>query len=752
MNKRNIFIFILALAVASSFRLVVPLVRQSATFDEPFKIASAYLLVKDGAFDYATWDPQIIFNPPLYKYLIALPLRLLDPEIPRPSPQMEMKGRPGYFANAFAFGYRFLHENRVPAQKLLIYSRVSSLALYIAGGILLFFLLKILFGAEPALIFMVLYFLCPNLAASAVLATNDIHAAVLAVVYTALLLLFMKKPGRLYTVLIAAAFTLGICTKVTFVLLAPLYAVALVLMFRHKKVTPRQAAIFTAYAAITCALLLEIIFQFLEPAAIIGMFNSAMHITGIKLLYYALGKYSFEGFSYYFPLAFLLKTPLPVLALLGYSLYLIYREKAYKEDAVIIIFAGILTFLITGINSRLNAGLRYILPVYPLSFMLIAAAMRYKPKMRLELAGSLLAALLVSNFLVHPHYQSYFNVLIGKNDNAYKYLVDSSLDWGENVGDLAKYLNETGSPELLLSYFGSADPASYGITYQDLGCDGLDLAQDDKRFMHVNSDNPAKEYWAVSATSLVGLNYPDHNWFAFLKDREPVKVIGSNIFIYDITGNAAIHRSIAGVYLQMGRMAQFLREGRTILARAPGDTLGMLCLSISEYGRDKAKAADILKGTALTPATLVADNALPMNAAMTYTGIMVQNKDFKSAHALITRLLDAKISPYETRLYNLNGVAYLREKDLPKAKENFEKAINNEPTYPVSYYNLGLVSEKSGNLEQSVGLYRKALAYNPKFVPALRKLRALQQQYSKNHPAPQRPEGSAIAPDSEMLQ
>jgi tetratricopeptide (TPR) repeat protein len=602
------------------------------------------------------------------------------------------------------------------------------------------------------LIFAVLYFLCPNLAASAVLATNDIHAAVFAAVYTAVLLLFVAKPGKLYAVLLGIIFAGGICSKISLVLLSPLYVLGIALLVQKKKISLKDAAIFSLYAAVSASILLWALFQFMEPSAIFQLFKTGLRVKSIKLMYYALGNYSDKGFMYFFPLSLLLKTPLPVLALMVYSVFLIFRRKAYKDNAVIIIAAGVMIFVFVGIYASANVGLRYILPAYPLAFMFIAASMRYRQNTGVLFSGLLFAALSLSNFLIHPHYQSYFNILIGKNDNAYKYFVDSNLDWGENLGNLAKYLKKEGSPELLLSYFGSASPAYYGLTYQDLGCDGLDLAQDEKRFAHVNSDKPAKEYWAVSATCLVGLNYPDHNWFSFLKDRKPVKVIGNNIFVYDITGDVLLHRNIARIYLQTGRLDHLLREGRVINAVLPGDTFGALCLSMSHYAGSKAKATDTLKSIDLSTSKLAADNALAMNSAIAYTGLMIQSKDFLSAHALLKRLLAAQVIPFNTRLYNLSGVAFLRENNLSKAKENFEKAITVDPTYASSYYNLGLAYEKSGNMDQAASFYRKALAYNPRFVPAIRKLRALQQQYSKPPPGSQRSQTPSQTPDFDMSQ
>jgi len=744
-KNRAMYIVIFAVSVLSSLRLLEPIIRQSATFDEPFKIGAAYLLAKDNCFDYDSWNVHIIFNPPLYKYLISLPLRFSNPYVPIPPPQREMKDHRGYFENAWEFGYRFVYENKVSAEKILIGARLTSLVLFMACGVLVFFLMKTIFGLESALVFSVLYFFCPNMAASAALATNDIHAAVLAAVYVAVLLAFLNKPCRKYAAIIGIAFTCGICVKASLILLAPLYILALALMLMRKRLSAYDAAEFAAFSAVSSFVLIEILFQFMEPSAIYKMFASVSNVTSIRQMYYLFGNYSMQGFLYYFPLAFLLKTPLPVLALLGFSGYVYYRERAYKNDAFIIITAGIAIFMFVALKSGLNAGMRYILPVYPLTYMFCAGIMQYRQYFRLNVTVLLLILLGISNFMIHPHYQSYFNMLIGKNEGAYKYFVDSSVDWGENLGDLANYLKQEGSPELVLSYFGSASPTYYGLTYQDLDCDGLDLAQDDKRFEHVNSDNPAKEYWAISATCLVGLNYPDHNMFGFLKSYTPLKVVGNNIFVYDITGDVTVHRNIARVYLQSGRMEHFMREGRMIHTLLPQDTLGLLSLSMSKYMRDKTESANILKEINLTPETLTADGATVMNGAMAYCGLMIQNKDYSSAHSLIARLIAANPPSLQgrTKLYNLSGVAFMRDKNFTKAKEELGNAITADPSYPVSYYNLGLVYEKLNNPEQAESMYRKALAYNPRFIPAIRKLKSMQST-PQNAKKP--------GPDSDLMQ
>ena len=66
-----------------------------------------------------------------------------------------------------------------------------------------------------------------------------------------------------------------------------------------------------------------------------------------------------------------------------------------------------------------------------------------------------------------PNYLAFFNQFVGGSRNGYRYLVDSSLDWGQDLPDLHQWLGKnlpapSGTPAYL-SYFGTGDPKFYGI-------------------------------------------------------------------------------------------------------------------------------------------------------------------------------------------------------------------------------------------------------------------------------------------------
>ena len=73
----------------------------------------------------------------------------------------------------------------------------------------------------------------------------------------------------------------------------------------------------------------------------------------------------------------------------------------------------------------------------------------------------------------YPNYLAYFNRIAGGPANGYKHLVDSSLDWGQDLPGLKRWLKEhdldsPGKTPVYLAYFGQANPAHYHIRAMEL--------------------------------------------------------------------------------------------------------------------------------------------------------------------------------------------------------------------------------------------------------------------------------------------
>ncbi|MCZ7668397.1 MAG: hypothetical protein M5U34_14995 [Chloroflexi bacterium] len=69
-----------------------------------------------------------------------------------------------------------------------------------------------------------------------------------------------------------------------------------------------------------------------------------------------------------------------------------------------------------------------------------------------------MTALFFVTLWISPHFLSYFNRLAGGPDNGWRALVDSNIDWGQDLGSLKLWLDENGVETVWLSYFGEGRP------------------------------------------------------------------------------------------------------------------------------------------------------------------------------------------------------------------------------------------------------------------------------------------------------
>ena len=181
---------------------------------------------------------------------------------------------------------------------------------------------------------------------------------------------------------------------------------------------------------------------------------------------------------------------------------------------------------------------------------------------------ALLLGYFITPIRIFPHYLPYFNVLAGGPENGYKLMIDSNLDWGQDLPGLKDYLEKEGNPEVILSFFGTASPERYGIKYQNF----FSYNASGRKEEHINSLNPSRELFVISANSLQCLYYPDKNIFDWLKEGKPGKVIGHTLFIYDITNDYRSHMKFGIIYLSAKLYRKAERELKRALLIKPGDS------------------------------------------------------------------------------------------------------------------------------------------------------------------------------------
>lgn len=227
-----------------------------------------------------------------------------------------------------------------------------------------------------------------------------------------------------------------------------------------------------------------------------------------------------NGSFYFFPIAFLLKTPLPLIILFAISLVTIIKKNRINLFMLIPIFS----IFASSMASTLNLGIRYILPVYPFIILLSAQIINLKFKFKNLIIAFLIIWYVLGVIKVFPHYISFFNEFAGGSNNGYKYLVDSNFDWGQGLIDLKKYQERSKINNLQLAYFGTVNPSLYDIFYERIADRSLG---DSKKI--VSLGKLSKKVIAISATCWYFCGYYKD---AGLNRRGPVEVVGGSILIF----------------------------------------------------------------------------------------------------------------------------------------------------------------------------------------------------------------------------
>jgi hypothetical protein len=245
---------------------------------------------------------------------------------------------------------------------------------------------------------------------------------------------------------------------------------------------------------------------------------------------FLLGEVHPRAVWYYFPVALLIKLPLPLLAL---PLLLALVRPAALGNWACLAAAALLAFSVT---CRVQIGVRLVLPLVVLAVVGLAAgavgagrALRdgagpgwLRGRGHRLLAGLLAAAVLgtaASAARVWPHGLCYTNELWGGVDRGYLCLSDSNYDWGQGLKDLARWQRRHGGPALDVWYFGS-DPALKRLPLRQVGLQALPAGGPDDVRGAVRG-----HYLAVSTTLLYGMpcdTEPYRRASAFLRGCRPV--------------------------------------------------------------------------------------------------------------------------------------------------------------------------------------------------------------------------------------
>ncbi len=529
--------------------------RDSVTIDEYEHLpVGLYVLYTH---DYSL-DP---INPPLVGMIAALPLL-------RSAPAFETDASWGHWG----LGYTLMRLNVGEYQEIFVRGRTMIVLLSALLGCLVFAWANRLYGWRSALVAVGLFSFSPSMLAHGHLVTLDAPGALgfAATVWAAWWLL--DRPGIARAALLGLALGVANLLKLSaFILALVIVAVVVIRIVTERgedRVPISRWLLLLIVTGLVSLFVLNAGYEFqgtLAPLSEAALAEGGMlagirdalpwlrlplplpFVDGVDMVlnvgkghepsYFLAGELSSEGWWYYHLAAFAFKTPIPLLiaGAIAMGQWIFGRRRGSREYCLFV--TVIVVFAANSLFNSLYIGVRHVLPVYPVLFIAVSplfanafqrAASTGRRSVDLAAAGCVAALLLwfaTASVLTAPRYLEYFNEAAGGRENGHELLVDSNIDWGQDLLRLKDYIDAEGITRINLAYFGRVHPAVYGIPFVPL-------------------EGPAdRGVTAVSASFLMGrpyfwyrggrLGWVKSNTYTWLQEREPVARVGS-MFIYDL--------------------------------------------------------------------------------------------------------------------------------------------------------------------------------------------------------------------------
>lgn len=612
------------LLIVLSLQLFFSVRRESQTWDEGNHIFTGYRTWTHADFGL---NPE---HPPLVKLLTTTPLLWSQPK----SPALEERF---FKEDAFLRGKEFLYQN--DADQILSRTRTAAATLTLLAALVVFFGTREMFGTGAAFIALTLLTFDPNLLAHGALITTDVGLACFMFLGVYLFYRFVKAPSALRLIMAGVAVGLVLAVKHTGLLVLPiLFLLTLCEIFREK--ISRHALKLLGSLALIAVIGWLVLWSFyglrytarpeglqlnpplteyvkgLEPYQAWPISTAARwHILPESYLYglvdvkltanyytsYVLGKVYAHGVWFYFPIAFLIKSTVGVLALFLLSLGVVVTRRLKRWREIIFLVVPVIFYLLVALTVGMNIGVRHILVVYVFLYVLIGGAAWSLIQAHRKWAyavGVLLLVHVVSSLAAFPNYIPYANELWGGPSQTHKYLTDSNSDWGQQLKSVKQYLDERGVKDCWFVYFaaGVVETDYYGIPCKPLPTlttMWLNLPIDVPRSIN----GPV----LISASNLSGVelgpgSLDPYGQFKLLK---PTAVIDRGVFVFDGTFDMPLAAAISKAQkarnlAQANQLEQALQEAREAVALAPDSIQTQLALGdiLRELGQpQQARAA-----------------------------------------------------------------------------------------------------------------------------------------------------------------
>ncbi len=547
-TEKSIIIVLLGIFVLLAYGSMM---NNSATFDEPNYITAGYSY-------WLTADFRLnAEHPPLAKLIAGFPFLFLHPlpKLNTTSPFWTNAVDPVYmFEHQWELSSEFLYESGNDAEKIIFFSRLPFLLVGILLGIYIYTWAKELYGSHAGLLALFFYSFSPNMLAYTQLVITDLILSAFFFITVYYFWCWRKEKKKKYVIFCGVFFGLANASKFSAIYLIPVFGILLgiewILQYRKnkniflqdkKQIQKDIIGIIIVFGIALFILAVTYLFVNISDYLYVVSFTVDRSVSGHHN--YLLGEYSTQGWWYYFIVVFFLKTPSALLLLFMSLLLFLGLFKNGKETSEVIVcnenchnifylnfnelvlIIPLLFYFIAFMFNHINIGIRHILPIYPFIFVFVskAVALEFEKEQTKKWWHSILVILsvwyIISTILIAPHFLAFFNEFAGGPNNGPELLLDSNIDWSQDINRMEQWINKNNlrNTTIFYSVF-TPEPSGYrALQRKAVSC------------------TPHPGIFILSVNNLYDLAQKRQGCFNWFREREPTEKIGYSIFVYNIT-------------------------------------------------------------------------------------------------------------------------------------------------------------------------------------------------------------------------
>jgi hypothetical protein len=153
-----------------------------------------------------------------------------------------------------------------------------------------------------------------------------------------------------------------------------------------------------------------------------------------------------------------------------------------------------------------------------------------------------------SSLAYFPHSVSYFNELVGGPRNGFRHLLDSNIEWGQDLELVRRWAlaNPQARPLYVAAYY-TIDPSNLGVPSSGFPPSGPHIDPD--RYVRPDEKllGPAPGWFAVGVAALMADSHPDRGnpvdpgvpYCGYFQHFQPVGRFGYSMYLYHLTPESA---------------------------------------------------------------------------------------------------------------------------------------------------------------------------------------------------------------------